>query len=260
VALPAEHGGWGLTLEPGLLGFLVAPGIASLLLGLAAVGAFLVRTPLRLTLIDQRRGPEGRSASGAGRARLARRVAAAEMVALALAVVGAAWLAADPRWWLPGLLAAPLFVVALWYDRRARSRELLPEVVGPVAVASVSSMGALAGGAAWPLAIGLWLILGARVSSSVPHVRAQVSRLHGRSVSPAPGLVGDALALLLAGAAVAVEPSLVAGSLAVVALVIVQRVTLARPPRPARVLGMRQMALGLGLVVATVLGVWIDQG
>ncbi|WP_426574944.1 hypothetical protein [Aquihabitans sp. McL0605] len=25
VALPAEHGGWGLTLEPGLLGLLITP-------------------------------------------------------------------------------------------------------------------------------------------------------------------------------------------------------------------------------------------
>ena len=28
VAMPAEHGGWGLTLEPGILGVLLAPSLA----------------------------------------------------------------------------------------------------------------------------------------------------------------------------------------------------------------------------------------
>jgi hypothetical protein len=50
------------------------------------------------------------------------------------------------------------------------------------------------------------------------------------------------------------------GAAAVIGLIIVQRLTLARPPRPAKVLGVRQMALGMALVVATALGVWIGSG
>ena len=41
VALPTEHGGWGLTLEPVLLGLLVAPSVAGLAIGGAAFLVFV---------------------------------------------------------------------------------------------------------------------------------------------------------------------------------------------------------------------------
>jgi hypothetical protein len=257
VAMPVEHGGWGLTLEPGLLGVLCAPGLASFALALAAVATFLVRTPLRLVLIDRRRDRESRPGASKVRARLAACVALAELVVTGAAIVLTAWLALVPLWWLPALLAGPLLAVALWHDRQGRSRDLLPELAGPFAIASVAPMGALAAGAACPLAIGLWLVLAARISSSIPHVRDQIDRLHGRPATPVPGVVGDVVALLLGAGAVALHPPLIGGAAAVIGLIIIQRLTLARPPRPARVLGIRQMVLGLGLVAATALGVWL---
>ena len=258
--MPAEHGGWGLTLEPGLLGLLVAPSAAGLLLAAAALLAFLVRTPLRLVLIGRRRAGQAeapRSATGAGRQRLATRVAILELAGLVVAGGLALVLAPATGWWLPGLLAAPLFAIALWYDRGARSRHLVPEVVGSLAVASVAAMGARAGGATWALAIGLWVILGARICSSIPHVRAQVLRLHGHAAPPMLTIVGDAAALLVAGMAVVLDGSLLLGALAVVGLVVIQRITLVRPPRPAKILGVRQMILGFAVVAVTALGTWI---
>ena len=56
--IPSEHGGWGLTLEPALLGLLVAPSIAGGALAIAAFLAFLVRTPLKVLLVDRRRHRE----------------------------------------------------------------------------------------------------------------------------------------------------------------------------------------------------------
>ncbi len=256
--MPAEHGGWGLTLEPGLLGVLLAPSAAALLLGVAALAAFLVRTPLRSLLIGRHRGDgRARSAMGLERTRLARRVAGLELAVIAVTLIVSAWLAADPWWWLPGLLAAPLFVMALWFDMRSLSRHLIPEVVGSLAIASVAAMGALAGGAAWPLAIGAWLILGARILSSIPHVRAQIHRLHGREAPPLPGIVGDVAAVIVAAGAVVLEPTLLIGALSIVGLVVVQRLTLARPPRPAKVLGVRQMILGFAVVGVTAVGAWL---
>jgi len=38
---------------------------------------------------------------------------------------------------------------------------------------------------------------------------------------------------------------------------VVQRITLARPPRPAKILGVRQMILGFTVVGATALGAWL---
>lgn len=257
VAMPAEHGGWGLTLEPSILGVLAAPSLAGLLLGLAAVLVFLARTPLRLVLVGRHHRDRDRSRLSRRRTDLARRVAAIELLAAGVAVLMAAVLAADPMWWLPAMVAAPLFVVALWFDLHSLSRDLIPEVVGSIAVASVASMGALAGGASMTLAVGLWLILGARIFSSIPHVRAQVRRLHGRSAAAMPMLVGDLVALVAAVIAVWLDASLILGVAAIVGLIIVQRATLARPPRPVKVLGVRQMALGFTVVGVTALGVWL---
>jgi hypothetical protein len=258
VAMPAEHGGWGLTLEPGILGLLLAPSVAALYLGVAALLAFVVRTPLRFVLIGRRRDSgRARSQMSLGRTQLATRVAGVELVALAIALIATALMASDPMWWLPGLVATPLFIVALWFDMHSLSRHLIPEIVGSVAVASVAAMGALAGGAAWPLAIGAWLILSARILSSIPHVRAQVLRIHGAPAPAIPTLVGDVAAIVTAAVAVLLEPALIVGAAAIVGLVIIQRVTLSRPPRPAKILGVRQMVLGFAVVGATAIGAWL---
>lgn len=256
--MPAEHGGWGLTLEPGLLGVLVAPSLAGLLLGAAAVLTFLVRTPLRLVLIGRHRaGERPRTATGLERTRLATRVAALELAGIVVAVFAAALLASDPLWWLPLVVAAPLFAVALWFDMRSLSRHLIPEVVGSVAIAGVAAMAALAGGAAWPLAVGAWLILGARILSSIPHVRAQVLHIHGRQAPVLPTILGDIAALAVAAAAVLLDPTLIIGAIAILGLVVIQRITLLRPPRPAKILGVRQMILGFAVVGATAIGTWL---
>ena len=113
VAVPTEHGGWGLTLEPGLLGLLVAPSAAGVCLAAAAMVAFVARTPLKVVLVDRRRGRT------LPRTRLARRVAAVELVVLAALVAGATVLA-EPWFWLPAIVAAPLILVESWFDVRSR--------------------------------------------------------------------------------------------------------------------------------------------
>jgi hypothetical protein len=258
VVMPAEHGGWGLTLEPGSLGVLLAPSLAGLLLAVAALLAFLLRTPLRLMLIGRRRGEaRPRTAVGLERMRLATRVAAIELVAMAMALVITVLLARDPGWWLPMVIAAPLLLIALWFDMRSLSRHIVPEIAGAVAIAGVAAAGALAGGAPWPLAIGAWVILGGRVFSSIPHVRAQVSRIHGRPAPTGPSALGDLVAVTTAAAAWWLDPALGVGALALVGVIVIQRITLLRPPRPAKVLGVRQMILGFTVVGATAAGSWL---
>ena len=258
VALPAEHGGWGLTLEPGILGVLVAPSPAGVVLAAAAVLAFLLRTPTRLALLPiLRSGEHSPSPVGQARARLAARVAVVELLAVGFALVTVTILARDSYWIWPLVLAGPMFLVAFFYDLRSESRRLVPEIVGSVAVAAVAAMATLAGGGSGALALGAWLILSARVFSSIPHVRAQVRRIHGREAPPVPGLIGDIAALITAAAAVLLESTLLLGAVAIAGLILVQRITLARPPRPAKILGLRQMILGFAVVGTTALGVWL---
>src|SRR5688572_18674403 len=109
LALPTEHGGWGMLGEPLVLGLALAPSAAGACLALASLAAFLARHPLRLALSDRRRGSRRR------------RTTAAERIALAYAAVaiasGAGALAmAGTRPFVPLLAAAPLALTQMAFD------------------------------------------------------------------------------------------------------------------------------------------------
>lgn len=246
VAVPSEHGGWGLTAEPILLGLLIAPGPAGACLGIAALAAFLARTPLRFLLVDRRRGRH------LERTALAARVFAVEAVVIVLAVVGAfSW--AEAAFWWPAVVAAPLIGVELSYEARSRGRRLLPELLGAIGISSVVAMIVLADGAATATATAAWAVLGARVATAIPAVRAQIARLHGREVSTTGLLLGDLAAVGASAAAVALDRSMLGGALAIAVVIAVQRLT-ARSDTSAKVVGVRQMLLGFGVVAATAAG------
>ena len=248
VVVPTEHGGWALTLEPGLLGLLIAPSAAGACVATAGVVAFALRTPTKLWLVDRRRG------RSLARTTLARRVALVE-IAVLLALVATALLSAGTAFWVPGVVAAPLIAVEAWYDVRSRSRRLVPELAGGVGVCSVVSMVVLAGGGSVRLAIAAWAILAARIVTSIPHVRAQIARLHGDRPHSTTGRAADGAALGLALGAVALDGRLALGALAIAVVVALQRLSARRPVPRAVVLGVRQMGMGLGVVIATAVGV-----
>jgi len=128
LALPSEHGGWSLTIEPVLLGLLVAWSWPGLAMGVAAVVAFMARTPAKIVLVDRWR------CRWLERTRIAATIAAVELTALAAAAAVVA-VSAPARAWVPVVLAAPLVVVELWFDMRSRSRRVIPELCGPSASA-----------------------------------------------------------------------------------------------------------------------------
>ncbi|WP_208028802.1 YwiC-like family protein [Rhabdothermincola sediminis] len=246
VAVPNEHGGWGLTGEPVLLGLLIAPSIAGVLLGLAAVGAFLLRQPLRVVLVDHHRGRD------LARTQLARTVVLVEGAILVVLAAGATLLAGTRLWW-PALAATPLVALELWFDRRSRSHRLAPELAGAVGVSAAAAMIMIAGAHASTEAAAAWLILGARVTTAIPHVRAQIARLHERPTSDRTLVAADLLAVVLAAAATVADRAFAAGAVAVVAVIAVQRFTADQRVAP-KVLGIRQSVMGLSVVIATALG------
>lgn len=248
VAVPTEHGGWGLTLEPGLLGLLLAPAASSLWLALAAMVAFVARTPLKVVAVDLRRDRI------LPRTRLAATIGLVELALLSALVALAAATASASFWW-PLLVAAPLVAVQATYEVRSRGRRLVPEVAGSVGVCAVVAMSVLADGGAATLAIGAWLVLAGRAVSSVPWVRGQIGRIHGREPNLRTLLGTDAAALAAALVAGALEPELWAGAAGVAVVLALQRSTArGEPVRPA-IQGVLQMAMGFGLVGLTALGV-----
>ena len=191
VALPVEHGGWGMLAEPLVMGLVLAPTLAGLGLTIAALGAFLVRHPLKLALSDWRRGTRH------PRTVLAAKVAAAYGLVALVGLVLAAWRAPAAAW-LPVLVASPLGLLQLWYDARLQGRQLLPELLGGVALGAGASALMLAGGWAMGPALAAWGLLAAKAIASVLYIRARLRLDRDQPASPWPGLLAHVAALGLA--------------------------------------------------------------
>ena len=191
IALPVEHGGWGMLAEPLVMGLLLAPTLAGLGLAVAALGAFLVRHPLKLALSDWWRGTRY------PRTMLAARVAAVYATFALCGLALAVWRAPAAAW-LPVLVAAPLGLLQLWYDARLQGRQLLPELLGGVALGAGASALMLAGGWAMAPALAAWALLAAKAVASVVYIRARLRLDRGQPASRGPGVLAHVAALGLA--------------------------------------------------------------
>lgn len=247
VALPTEHGGWGLTAEPVALGLLVAPSWAGAAIGVGAVLAFLARTPTKIALGDLRRRRV------IPRTRVAAAVAVVELVLL-LACAAVAFASATGPAFVPLVIVGPLLAVELAYDVRSRGRRLVPELAGSVGIAGVAAMIVLASDTPAVIAAGLWLVLAGRATTSIPWVREQVRRLHRRGTSGRWLIVSDLAAIGCGAIAIGLEPRLIGGAAALLVVVGAQRLNVLRPAPTAKVIGLRQTGLGLLVVASSAIG------
>ncbi|HEX8459169.1 MAG TPA: YwiC-like family protein [Pyrinomonadaceae bacterium] len=241
IALPTEHGGWGLALEPVVLGLLVAPTVAGLFLAVATLGAFLARHPLKIIAGDRRR--HGRRFP---------RTAAAERFALLYGSValagffGATVSAVNYQFIIPLLLAAPFAFVQLAYDATGRSRALAPELAGSFAMAAVSTAITLAAGWTHAASFGLWIILAARVVPAILYVHARLKQLHGERVLAAPVIAvhSGALAVSLLLVRLNIAPLLAAAALFVLLLRAAHGISSYGTETTAKQVGIREICYG----------------
>lgn len=182
VALPAEHGGWGLLAEPLVLALVLAPSWAGCGIALGCVAAFLLQHPLKLALSDLRRRARY------PRTGLALRVATGYAIAAAFGLAAAAAFAEGP-FWAPLLLAAPLAALQLAYGARNRGRSLAAELAGATALAASAPAILLAANGATVDAAVIWALLAARSAGSILYIRARLRRDRGLGGSAA-GPVG----------------------------------------------------------------------
>lgn len=248
VALPVEHGGWALLLEPLLLGLLAAPAPGGALLGLAALGAFLCRHPLALAASDLRRGRRY------PRTGLALRFAAGYAL-LALAAGAAALALGGWVCWPAALLAAPLVAAQLSFDVRRQARALPAELVGAAALSALAAAVAMAGGWALAPALALWAYVAARALPSVLYVRARLRRARGEAAPAAPALLAQ-LAGLLAVAGLAALGLLPWPAALGPALLLARAAYLLAPGRPApraAIVGAQEAVFGLAYVAIALL-------
>jgi hypothetical protein len=173
IALPNEHGSWGILLEPLLTALAVAPSAAGAFVALAVAGAFLSRQPLKILTADLssgRRLPQTRIASVFTAAAIA--IAAAGLLG-ALAFTSATNL-------LPLAVLIPLGVFQVANDVSRKSRELIPELAGAAALSASAPAIALAGGWGVPEAAAMWSIFAARSIPSFVYVRQRLRLEKGK--------------------------------------------------------------------------------
>lgn len=253
VALPVEHGGWGFSLEPVVLGLLVAPSLAGLFLAMATMGAFLARHPLKLAMADYRRGRR------LPRTPIAERFVLLYLSIAALCLVAAFQVAARFEFALPLLMAAPLALVQLLHDRSGHSRALPAELAGATAIGATAAAIALAAG--WPvtLAFGLWGVLVARFVPAIIYVRARLRMLHGRPCSPATAMIAHALATAFAvGLAwFRIVPASAAFALLILAARAIYGFSARNRAATARRIGIRELVYGAMTVVVVAIGYYL---
>lgn len=251
VALPPEHGSWGLVGEPVVLGLLVAASWPGLLIALGAVAGFLAYRPAKIAFGDLRR------AKHYPRTVLALRFAAGFGVAAGLAFI-AAFALAGPAWVLPFALAAPFGTVFVGYDLRP-GRSWLAEVTAPVAFASTSAAIALAAGGSPPAALALWAVMAGRALPSVLYVRARLHLERGEPVARGPAVAAHAAAVALAACLAAAGWLPWLAVLAVLLLLARSAFGLSRWRRraTARAVGFGELAWGAVTVLLVAAGYWI---
>lgn len=247
LALPTEHGGWGILFEPILIGLLIAPSWGGALIALAALGAFLARQPLKLALQDAMRK------KSFARTPVCWRLAAA-YGALAFAAIAAAFGFTGWRALVPLAAAVPLGLVQVVYDAGNRSRALLTELTGPIAIGSTAAAMALAGGFTVPRALAVWLLLVARSLPAVVYVRALLRISRGGAANR--GIPIAAHAAALAGSVVMAWFRLIPWlAVAAMAVLLARACTgLTRPVPPAKRIGWREIGFGTVFVVLVAIG------
>ena len=250
VALPTEHGSWAFVGEPILLGMILAPTWGGLALCIAVFAAFLLRQPLKIYLKDlrhHRRVP---------RTALARQFILIFGGILIVACAGL-WLSSpNPNMLVPLLLALPLFVIQFIADLQNRSRLLTAELASSLAVGAIAPALVLMDGWLFLPAFGLWLALGVKAVTAILYVRARLRLERNMPVHCKWTLMSHIIGvgLLVIATAFAIVPWIVPAAMIVLFLRAAVGLSALRKVRPPKIIGLQEIAYGLGFVLAIAYG------
>lgn len=250
IALPAEHGGWGFLLEPILLGLIVAFSGAGIAFALGMLGVFLIHQPLKIALKDYAKGR-----------RTERGQWAVKFVLLYGGAAGLIFVGLIAQWGLgflfPMLLALPLMLWQFRYDLLNKSRDLIPEISGAVALGAIAPTIALLNNWALIPALVLWALVALRAVPSILYVRARLrlERSKPAAILSANAAHGVACSLGLALVVLADAPLIALLMLILLAVRSIWGLSRYRKPafRPA-VIGIQELIYGILFAVMIGLG------
>jgi hypothetical protein len=193
IALPIEHGSWGFVFEPLTAGLLIAFSPSALWIVLLVTGAFLTRQPLKVLLNAWQAKRE-----------MPQTPVAQKFVLIYGAIFTAGLLGSlyfvPANAFVPFLCVLPLAACQIYFDASRKSRELLPELTGAIAISSSVAVIALADHWTFPAAVGLWAIFVARLIPSILYVRNRLKLEKGKDFSRIVPVASHAAALGLIGA------------------------------------------------------------
>jgi hypothetical protein len=168
LALPVEHGGWGILLEPLALAMLVAPSRAGALVAVAAFFGFLARHPLKLAMQDLVRGHSFARTMWCW-------IFAAWYAVLATYSLAFAISQSSARI-MPFAVVAPLAIVMMVQEARRRGRSLVPEIAGAIAMSSTAAAIGIAAGLSYAAAFTLMALIAMRSVPTIVYVHTLLGR------------------------------------------------------------------------------------
>ncbi|MEZ5344243.1 MAG: YwiC-like family protein [Pyrinomonadaceae bacterium] len=176
IILPNEHGSWGFLFEPLLAAVVVAPTLSAFWISVFVTGAFLARQPLKVFASNwkTRRNPDETA--------VAFRYTLYYGTVFLIGLLGSIYLLPLLAF-VPFVLVVPLAIYQLYCDVSRKSRQLIPELTGAVAISSSAAVIALAGGWSVAAAVSLWGIFIARMIPSIGYVRNRLKLEKGKEYS-----------------------------------------------------------------------------
>jgi len=249
IAMPTEHGGWGLLFEPIVAGLAIAFSVGGLWIAVMTIGAFLTRQPLKMLVID-RLGMRVNE-----RARMALLFVGGFGAIFSLGLAGT-FLAVGYRPLLPFAFVLPLALIQIYYDFSRQSRHLLPELGGAVAISGSIAAIALAGGFSWAAAFGLWGIFVARLIPSILYVRERLLLEKGKNFTRLVPIVSHVAAFLIVAllAYSGVSPILPVFAMLLLLYRAVEGLSAGRTKMKAMKIGVWEVIYGTITVLAVVIG------
>ncbi len=250
VGLPTEHGGWSFIAEPILLGLLLAPSGGALALGVAALGLFLLRQPLKIVTRDRRSGREY------ARTRLALRFVLLYGGLTLVAVLGVLLLLPAPAALIPLLLALPLVALQIRYDVENQSRAAIAEMAGALATGALTAAMLMMNGWTLLTALGVWAFLALKAAGAVLYVRARLRLEKGKpaAVRLAVGIHAAGALLLALAAAAQIIPFTAPLALVILTARAAWGLSARRKSVPAKIVGMQEVGYGLLSIALIAIG------
>lgn len=253
VVLPAEHGSWGLTLEPIALGLLVAPSFPGAIFGLSIFLIFLCYQPARILWRERRRGTKSKRVHFARQFLLILGLSSLAGVLVVLATAG--W---QP--FTPFLIVSPLIGVYLFYDLEGQTRSWQGEISGAIVFSAAAAGIALADSWNYPQALALSGAVIARGVPSVLYIRSRIRLDKGKSTSNASAVAAHFTALFFIGLMVWVKYLPALSLIPFLILLLRSIIGLSRFRRPIRIktIGFIEIGLGVLTVVCIALGFFFE--